>query len=167
MNKMRNNLTILIISILWVPIACKLPSNETQVQVPDQLVGNWGRGNTSLITYQDPNTGSSADPSGTQASYKIREDGSFEYAILMSKSYYNCTTKITSYQTGYVQVNGSSITFVPNDGKLTSQDSCNPKNNYEKPDLQQTTYRWGVERGQNGEQMCLQNEFGTSCYKRE
>ena len=165
MNKMRDNLAILMFLILWVPLACKLPEQGTQV--PDQLVGNWGRGNTSLITYRDPNTGGSSDPSGTQASYKIMRNGSYEYAILMSKSFYSCTTKITSYQTGYVQINDSHITFVPSSGKLTSQDSCNPKNNYEKPDLEPTTYRWGVGRDQNGEQMCLQNQFGTSCYKRE
>jgi hypothetical protein len=165
MNGKRNNLAILIFLILCVPIGCKMPSNVTQV--PNQLVGNWGRGNTSLITYQDPNTGSYSDPSGTQSSYKIMGDGSYEYAILMSKSVYNCTTKITSYQTGYVQLNGSNITFVPTDGKLTSQDSCNPKYNYEKPDLEQTTYGWSVVRDQNGEQMCLQNNLGTICYKRE
>lgn len=165
MNKMRDNLAILIFLILWVPIGCKLSEHGTRV--PDQLVGNWGRGNTSLITYQEPNTGSYSDPGGTQASYKIRRDGSYEYAILMTKSFYNCTTKITSYQTGYVQITGSSITFGPTDGKLTSQDSCNPNNTYEKPDLEPTTYRWGVGRDQNGEQMCLQNQFGNSCYKRE
>lgn len=167
MNQTRNFLTIFILLILIGQTGCILPFLGTKV--PDKLVGTWTTGSSSNIIYQDTTTGGYSDPSGTQVMYKIKSNGSYEYASLTVQSMYSCTTKLMLYQTGYVRINGSQITFVPTGGKFTSQDNCNQRFNYEKPaNLEQTNYKWNIEKDEYGEKICLQNGDVSGCaYKRE
>lgn len=46
------------------------------------------------------------------------------------------------FKTGVVQFRGDELTFVPQNARFTSQDTCNPRYNYEKPAaLERETFR--------------------------
>lgn len=137
-------------------------------QSPAALVGTWGTGSMSNITYQNRATGAFADQSGTQVQYTFHPDGRYEYAALTSQSMYSCNTKLFTYKTGKVQFEGSTLTFIPESGKFTSRDTCNAKYNYEKPAvLERENFRWRIEQDSAGVKMCLQNQSINGCaYKR-
>jgi hypothetical protein len=81
---------------------------------------------------------------------------------------YSCTTRLTTYKTGVIAYQGARLTFVPQSGKFTSQDSCNARYNYEKPvGMEREGYSWRIERDPYGAKICLQNEKVNGCaYKR-
>ncbi|MFN7945699.1 MAG: hypothetical protein U0Z53_10120 [Blastocatellia bacterium] len=143
-------------------------SDGTGGRVPAELIGTWQTGSVSATTFVNPRTGSYSDPSGTQVRYRIFADGRYEYAALTTQSMYNCTTKLLTYKTGVVVINGSTLTFVPKNGKFTSEDNCNRQYNYEKPaDLSRETFQWQVGRDETGVKICLRNARVSGCaYKR-
>jgi hypothetical protein len=100
--------------------------------------------------------------------YKIFGDGHYEYAALTQQSIYNCTTKLFTYKTGRVAVDGATLTFIPTCGKFTSSDNCNARYNYEKPaQLDRETYNWSTHHDEYGEKLCLRNDKVNGCaYKR-
>lgn len=131
---------------------------------PPALAGTWQAGTVSATTFVNPNTGSYAAPSGTQVRYRIFPDGRYEYASLTQQSSYNCTMKLMTYKTGMVNVQGSQLVFIPQEGKFTSEDNCNRQYNYEKPaTLEREAYEWRVERDQYGVKLCLQNAKVNGC----
>jgi hypothetical protein len=132
--------------------------------VPGALVGTWQTGSSSSTTYVNRATGAYSDPSGTQVMYKIFGDGHYEYAALTQQSFYDCTTKLFTYKTGRVTVQGATLTFIPTSGKFTSTDNCNARNNYEKPaNLERETYNWSTQRDEYGEKLCLKNDTINGC----
>jgi hypothetical protein len=135
---------------------------------PPALVGTWGTGSVSSTSFVNRATGSYSAPSGTQVQYKFLPDGHYEYAALTTQSMYSCTSRFLTFKTGTVVYQGGELTFVPQSGKFTSEDSCNARFNYEKPvGLDRESYRWRVERDQYGEKMCLQNATVNGCaYRR-
>ena len=135
---------------------------------PQGLVGTWGTGSVSSTMFMNQRTGSYSAPSGTQVQYKFMPDGRYEYAALTTQSMYSCTTRFMTYKTGIVLYQGNELTFVPQSGKFTSEDSCNARYNYEKPvGLERETYRWRLERDEYGQKRCLQNATVNGCaYKR-
>jgi hypothetical protein len=135
---------------------------------PQGLVGTWGTGNVSSTMFMNQRTGSYSAPSGTQVQYKFLPDGRYEYAALTTQSMYSCTTRFLTFKSGLVLYQGNELTFVPQSGKFTSEDSCNARHNYEKPvGLERETYRWRLERDEYGQKMCLQNATVNGCaYKR-
>jgi len=135
---------------------------------PAELVGTWHTGKVSATTFRDRTTGTYSDPSGTQVRYRILPDGRYEYAALTTQSMYNCTTRLLTYKVGHISVQGDVLTFIPENGKFTSEDNCNRHYNYEKPvALTRETYRWSVQRDQYGMKICLQNASVNGCaYKR-
>ena len=135
---------------------------------PPALVGTWGTSSVSSTMFMNQRTGSYSAPSGTQVQYKFLTDGRYEYAALTTQSMYSCTSRFLTFKTGMVVYEGNELTFVPQSGKFTSEDSCNARFNYEKPvGLDRESYRWRVERDQYGEKMCLQNATVNGCaYRR-
>lgn len=143
-------------------------SSQPASNVPAVLIGTWGTGSMSSMSFVDRTTGSSAPASGTQLHYKFMPDGRYEYASLTTQSMYSCTTKLSLYIVGKVAFQGNSLTFQPESGTFTSRDSCNAQYNYEKPaKLDHDTYNWRMEQDQYGQKMCLQNAKINGCaYKR-
>jgi hypothetical protein len=131
---------------------------------PAQLVGTWQTGKVSATMFRDRTTGTYSDPSGTQVRYRILPDGRYEYAALTTQSMYNCTTRLLTYKVGHISVQGDVLTFVPENGKFTSEDNCNRHYNYERPvSLTRETYHWSVQRDQYGVKICLQNASVNGC----
>jgi hypothetical protein len=135
---------------------------------PSALVGTWQTGSSSSTTYVNRTTGAYSDPSGTQVMFKIFGDGHYEYAALTQQSIYNCTTKLFTYKTGRIAVEGATLTFIPTSGKFMSSDNCNARYNYEKPaQLDRETYNWSTQHDEYGEKLCLRNDKVNGCaYKR-
>ena len=154
--------------ILTAMMAAGLPLAAFDDPAPAALVGTWGTGSVSSVTYRNNTTGAYSDPSGTQVQYKFLPDGRYEYASLTTQSMYSCTTRLSTYKTGIVVYRGDALMFVPQSGKFTSQDNCNAKYNYEKPAvLEREAFHWRVDHDQYGVKMCLQNEKINGCaYKR-
>jgi hypothetical protein len=154
------------------PVGASEPQSvvyQNATGVPAELVGKWGVGRSYNLGYVNRTTGSWAPSSGTQVTYTFHPDGRYEYAALTQQSMYNCTTKLFTYETGVVTVQGRSLLFTPRTGKFRSEDNCNAKNNYEKPsNPEQEAYNWRVERDEVGLKFCLQNEKMNGCaYKRD
>lgn len=143
-------------------------ANEQGQNVPSELIGKWQTGSVSSVNFVNPRTGAYAPPSGTQVMYTIFPDGRYEYAALTQQSMYNCTTKLFTYKTGTIKINNTSLTFIPKQGKFTSEDNCNSKYNYEKQiPLERETFNWKITRDEYGEKICLQNGSINGCaYKR-
>src|SRR5690349_14801128 len=78
---------------------------------PYALVGTWGTGSSSAITFRNQQTGSYSAPSGTQVQYKFSPDGRYEYAALTTQSMYSCTSRFMTYKTGIVVYQGNELTF--------------------------------------------------------
>jgi hypothetical protein len=137
--------------------------------VPPQIVGKWMTGNSSTLTFNNQATGASSNASGIQVMYTILPDGRYEYATLETHTMYSCQTQISLYKTGHIEMNGGQITFVPESGQFTSEDSCNRQYNYTKPaKLMRETYNVSVQRDEYGTKLCLQNSTINGCaYKRD
>lgn len=138
-------------------------------EVPSEIVGTWQTGKVSDTVFTNSSTGASDNGSSIQVMYKIFADGTYEYASLESHRMYNCKTDLSLYKTGIVSIAGNSLTFQPQDGKFTSEDSCNAQYNYEKPaTLETENYQWRVESDESGLKICLKNASVNGCaYKRE
>ena len=77
---------------------------------------------------------------------------------------YNCTTRLLTYKTGRIEVQGNVLTFIPQNGKFTSEDNCNRHYNDEQPvDLTRESYNWRVERDHYGVKFCLRNVGVNGC----
>lgn len=103
-------------------------------QVPGDLAGEWMFGALSFTNYRDAYTLKlSDDGGGIGDKIKIHADGSYERAARMKFTLYTCTTRLAIWERGTVQVSGGRITFRPKEGAIRSEDTCNAKNNYQKP----------------------------------
>ena len=128
------------------------------------LLGTWGAGTVSGVSYVNGATGSSTNGGGTQVQYTFKPGGRYEYASLTTSTLYNCTMKFGTYKSGVVNIQGGVLTFIPQTATFTSEDSCVAKNNYKKPaELNRETFNWSVQRDQYGEKLCLQNQSINGC----
>ncbi|MFN2493699.1 MAG: hypothetical protein ABR501_12545, partial [Pyrinomonadaceae bacterium] len=77
---------------------------NVSTRVPAELVGEWIARKGSGSSYVNPGTGSYSAPDATIDSYKFFSDGTYEHAMLMQTSLYNCSTTILGREVGPVQV---------------------------------------------------------------
>jgi hypothetical protein len=124
---------------------------------------------TSTATTATGATGASSNASGIQVLYTIQPNGRYEYATLETHTMYSCETRLQLYKTGHIEMNGSQITFVPESGTFTSEDSCNRQYNYTKPaELKRETFAASVQRDEYGTKLCLVGNGINGCaYKRD
>ena len=132
------------------------------------LLGTWGTGTVSGVSYTNSATGSSTNGGGTQVQYTFKPDGQYEYAALTTSTLYTCTMKAMTYKSGVVNIQGGVLTFIPHEATFTSEDSCVARNNYKKPaSMDRETFNWSVQRDQYCTKLCLQNQSINGCvYKR-
>ena len=69
---------------------------------PDELVGNWFEGSTSIMQEQNMATGAVASKYGSSIGYVINADGTFRYAALMKSTLYGCTTSLWNDRRGKI-----------------------------------------------------------------
>ncbi|MBS1797376.1 MAG: hypothetical protein JSS81_26375 [Acidobacteria bacterium] len=137
-------------------------------RVPAALVGTWiaRRGNGS--GYVDPSTGATSGPNASVHSYTFYADGTFEYAILMQSSLYQCTTTINGYEAGAFEANDTTIGFATRKATKSYRDTCRPNMNSsgaaEIPAPKKLYYRFARDE-QNNLNLCLADDAGrSSCF---
>lgn len=144
------------------------PSVPTRV--PAELIGEWIARGGSGSSYYDPTTGSSGAPNATIDSYKFFSDGTYEHAMLMQSSLYNCSTTIVGREVGPVNVQGSEFTITPRPGTLDYKSSCSPSLNSRKETIfDPSSFKWQVERDEYGLKLCLRrvSDGVSGCYYKQ
>jgi hypothetical protein len=134
------------------------------------IIGKWYSGSGSGVNFYNPSTGQWAAPSGTGSSYEFFPDGRYVQAGLLQSSMYSCTMTVFVYETGRWSLQGNTILFSPISGRVKSQDNCNRSFNYEKPkDLKKhsATISFRPNEYSGEEQLCLTDENGEVCYRRD
>lgn len=125
-------------------------------EVPDNLIGNWFEGSTSILQEQNMTTGAVASRYGSSIGYVINEDGSFRYAALIKSTMYGCTTSLWNDRRGKISVEGDIITFTPNKDYWLNLNSCYPSSNKEQNKaLQEKSYNYEVGVKEGKEWLCM------------
>lgn len=138
-------------------------------RVPPELVGEWQARRGSGSSYYNPNSGSYGAPNGTIDSYKFFADGTYEHAMLMQNSLYNCTIRVFGRETGTTLVEGNRLTITPGPGTLEYTDNCRPNMNSKKAtQMDQKKWHWQIGRDEHGVKLCVRDAEGASaCYYRQ
>lgn len=142
---------------------------QTNTTVPAELLGEWRARRGSGSSYYNPNSGSYSAPNATIDSYKFFADGTYEHAMLMTNSLYNCTIRVFGRETGKTSVNGSRLTITPGPGTLEYTDNCRPQMNSKKAtQMEQKNWQWEIGRDKQGVKLCVRDAQGASaCYYRQ
>ncbi|MDQ2938120.1 MAG: hypothetical protein M3R67_11510 [Acidobacteriota bacterium] len=142
---------------------------RVSTRVPAELVGEWLARKGSGSSYVNPGTGSYSAPNATIDSYKFFSDGTYEHAMLMQSSLYNCTTTIVGREVGPVNVQGSELTITPRPGTLDYKSSCSPSlNSLKETKFDPSSFKWQLERDEYGLKLCLQRSDGVAgCYYKQ
>jgi len=129
------------------------PGGGSAAYVDPQAVGVWENSNTSGVDYTN-GSGSYSSPSGTKAIFQFTADAQYLFEDFVQSSLYSCTMAALGRETGTAIFHGSGFTLAPSHATVTSQDSCNATNNYEKPWQNRLDgpfeYAWSVAANPNG-----------------
>lgn len=138
-------------------------------KVPAEIVGEWRNGNVSMIQEKDLDRGQVTASNGSTFSYKFFANGNFEFIGYMKSTMYGCTTGLFNDKRGKVEIDGDQITFIPSKNYWKNTYSCSPKSNKEKNHtLERETYTFSTKEDEYGKTLiCLANEKGESCYRKE
>lgn len=125
-------------------------------QVPENMVGKWFEGSTSILSEKNMADGTIASKYGSSIGYTIEADGTFRYAALMKSTMYGCTTSLWNDRRGKISVVGDVITFTPNKDYWFNSNSCYPSSNKEqnKP-LKAVQYNYEVGQKEGKTWLCM------------
>jgi hypothetical protein len=133
------------------------------------LVGIWKTGGLSTTDDINTVTGSRTASNGNTLKYEFKADGRFAFVGYMQSTMYGCTTALFNDKQGRYSLNGSqlSLTLVKNFWRNTY--SCSPASNKERNyTLDTEVYDVSTKTDEYGKLfICLANEKGESCYRRE
>lgn len=143
--------------------------SQGSTTVPSELVGEWQARRGSGSSYYNPNSGSYGAPNGTVDSYKFFADGSYEHALLIQNSLYNCTIRLFGRETGKTVVEGNTLTITPGPGTFEYNDTCRSHLNSRKvTHVDGQRWQWQVGRDEYGVKLCVRDQEGASaCYYRQ
>lgn len=150
--------------------------NERQNSTPTRnsngggsIVGTWTNGSTSMLGERNTTTGAVTSRNGSTYKYVFNADGSFEFIGYLESTMYGCTTSLFNDKRGSFQISGNQITFTPSKNYWKNTYSCAPNSNKEKNHtLEQETYTFRTKQDEYGKTLiCLANDKGESCYRRE
>jgi hypothetical protein len=125
-------------------------------RLPDELVGKWFEGSTSILGEQNMATGAVTSKYGSSIGYTIEANGTFRYAALIKSTMYGCTTSLWNDRRGEISVEGDVITFTPSKDYWFNSNSCYPSSNKEqnKP-LQTKSYNFEVGEKEGKTWLCM------------
>ncbi|HSK73958.1 MAG TPA: hypothetical protein VK892_19825 [Pyrinomonadaceae bacterium] len=134
-----------------------------------EIVGSWKNGSVGTIQYQNSATGATKPGRGSVFSYKFLANGNYEFAGYMETTMYNCTTSLFNEIKGKYAVEGSTITLNPARDFWKSTNSCFASGNKEQLKTpQKSVYEIEFKKDDyENRLLCLTNEKGESCFKRE
>ncbi len=133
------------------------------------IVGTWTNGNVSMLSEKNLSTGQISSRGGSTFKYVFNANGTFEFIGLMNSTVYGCTTSLFNDKRGRYEISGSRITLVPSKNFWRNQYSCSPGSNKEKNHvLDRETYSFSTKTDEYGATLiCLANDKGESCYRKE
>jgi hypothetical protein len=133
------------------------------------LIGLWKNGSVGGIQYQNSATGATKPGRGSIFSYKFLANGNYEFVGYMETTMYNCTTSLFNEIKGKYAVEGTSVTLNPARDFWKSTNSCFASGNKEQLKTpQNAVYEIEFKKDDYGNKLlCLTNEKGESCFKRE
>ena len=142
---------------------------EVSTRVPAELVGEWIARGGSGSSYYDPSTGSSGGTNAIIDSYKFFGDGTYEHGTLIQSSLYSCTITAVGRDVGSVNVQGSQFTITPKSATFDQKSSCSRSSDSRKDKVDPSTFKWHLERGEYGLQLCLQrvSDGVSGCYLKQ
>lgn len=134
-----------------------------------ELVGSWKNAGVGMIQYENSATGATKPGRGSIFSYKFLANGNYEFVGYMETTMYNCTTTLFNEIKGKYAVKGSTITLSPARDFWKSANSCFASGNKQQLKTpQETVYEIEFKKDDYGNRLlCLTNEKGESCFKRE
>jgi hypothetical protein len=133
------------------------------------IIGTWTNGNVSTISEKNLSTGVISSRGGSTFKYVFNANGTFEFIGLINSTMYGCTTSLFNDKRGKFEINGSSITLIPNKNFWRKQNSCAPNSNSEQNyKLERETFGLRTTTDEYGKSLiCLADTKGESCYRKE
>ena len=133
------------------------------------ITGTWRTGGMSTTDDVNTVTGSRTASNGNTMKYEFGADGRFAFVGYMKSTMYGCTTALFQDKQGNYSLQGSQLTLTLTKNFWRNTYSCSPASNKER------NYTLGTEQydvrnktDEYGKQfICLSNEKGESCYRRE
>lgn len=134
-----------------------------------ELVGSWKNASVGMIQYQNSTTGATKPGRGSVFSYKFLANGSYEFIGYMETTMYNCTTTLFNEVKGKYAVDGTTVTLNPARDFWKSTNSCYASGNKQQLKTpQESVYEIEFRKDDYGNRLlCLTNDKGESCFKRE
>jgi hypothetical protein len=138
-------------------------------KVPGELVGTWTKGAISMLQDRNTTTSATRASNGSTFKYVFTANGGFEFVGYVESTMYGCTTALFNDKRGKFSVDGDQITFTPSKNYWKNTYSCSPNSNKERDyTLEEETYSWRRATDEYGKDfICLANEKGETCYRRE
>lgn len=133
------------------------------------LVGTWATGGMSMIGDRNTVTGAVTPSNGNTQKYVFGADGRFTFVGYLQSTQYGCTTALFNDKQGRYTLEGSTLTLTPSKNFWRQTFSCSPASNKERNyTLERETYDVSTKTDEYGKlYICLANEKGESCYRKE
>ena len=167
-SQMRKVLLLVLSLVLTIAVESASVSAQTaQSKIPAELAGEWHNGNVSMLGEKNLQTGTISAANGSTFTYKFSANARFEFIGLMQSTMYGCTTSLFNHKTGKVEIDGSTITFIPDKNYWKNTYSCSPKSNKERNyTLEKETKEFELREDEQGRRLfCLLDGEKDACYR--
>lgn len=132
------SLMLLVMGLSFIACSCSKKDNEDgnygnhpRTTVPDELVGYWLAGSTSIGNFWGYDGSYQGAAFELANGYMLFKDGRAREYFYYTNTSYNCRTQILGYKEGTVEVdvNKKTFTFYPNSGNYRKYASCGGTDN--------------------------------------
>jgi len=133
------------------------------------IVGTWQTGGMSMTGERNTVTGSTTPSNGNTQKYVFGADGRFSFVGYLQSTQYGCATALFNDKQGKYSIEGSTLTLIPSKNFWRQTYSCSPASNKERNyTLERETYDVSTKTDDYGKAfICLANEKGETCYRKE
>jgi len=151
--------------IIFAIAAVTVMANAQSVE----LAGTWRTGGMSTTDDVNTVTGARTASNGNTMKYEFRADGRFAFVGYLQSTMYGCTTSLFQDKQGKYILEGSQLTLTLTKNFWRNNYSCSPASNKERNyTLGTEVYEVRNKTDEYGKRfICLANEKGESCYRRE
>ncbi len=149
------------------PVPAEKPTAKSAANA-NALFGTWNTGGMSMMADRNRITGATTPSNGSTFKYVFTPDGRFEFIGMMQSTLYGCTTTLFNDKRGSFEMNGSTVTLIPNKNFWRQQNSCAPNSTKEKNHtLANETFQLRTKTDEYGKPyICLADAKGETCYRR-
>ena len=156
------------LSILFLTTIAASVITSAQISRSD-LVGIWRTGGPSTLIERNTVTGSTTPSNGNTLKFEFRADGRFAFIGYLQSTMYGCRTDLFNDKQGRYEVSSGQLTLDLTKNFWRNTYSCSPSSNKERNyKLDAETYDIRTKTDEYGKPfICLTNENGETCYRRE